>query len=137
VVPSVNTRGRSACNLRAMIDLATPEERRAEAQRLLAGLNGQWVAERMSRDRNTIALWKSGKRIPDLQDLLKLPSATKRPLSAWLQERLARYVESVSTPTDSEEERAADAGAAELPRLLDAESEEDPEVDDLDSVKPR
>lgn len=121
-----------------MIDLPTPEERKTEAQRLLAGLTGAWVAKRMGRDRNTIALWTSGKRTPNLEDLLRLPGATKRPLSASLQERLARYVESISSPEgDPDEEQAANAAVAEVTRRLADESAADHPVDDLDSVEPR
>jgi transcriptional regulator with XRE-family HTH domain len=118
-----------------MIDLPTPEERKAEAQRLLAGLNGQWVAERMDRDRNTIALWKSGKRIPDLEDLLRLPDATNRPLSTSLRERLARYIKGVSNSAE-DEVRAADDAVAEVTRRLSDGSGEGQTVDDLDTVEP-
>ena len=71
-----------------MIDFPTPSERRAEAQRLLEGLNGQWVAERMGFHKNTINFWRSGKRIPNLENLLRLAAATGRPLASDLQQRL-------------------------------------------------
>lgn len=71
-----------------MIDFPTPEERRAEAQRLLDGLNGQYVADRMGVSKATVRLWRRGDRIPDLEDLLRLPEATQRPLDAGLQARV-------------------------------------------------
>lgn len=76
-----------------MIDFPSAEERRAEAQRLLEGLGGQWVADRMSVgdytvSKATIRLWRRGERIPDLEDLLRLPAATGRALDQDLYERL-------------------------------------------------
>ena len=71
-----------------MIDFPTPEERRTEAQRLLEGLNGQWVAERMGISKATVRLWRRGERIPDLEDLLRLPDATQRPLDVGLRARI-------------------------------------------------
>ena len=76
-----------------MIDFPTPEERRAEAQRLLEGLGGQWVADRMSHgdysvSKATVRLWRRGERIPDLEDLLRLPAATGRPLDPKLKARI-------------------------------------------------
>jgi transcriptional regulator with XRE-family HTH domain len=118
-----------------MIDLPTPEERKAEAQRLLDGLTGAWVAERMDRDRNTIALWKSGKRIPDLEDLLRLPGATNRPLTAQMQERLVRYIEGVRSSAE-DEVRAADEAVAEVTRRLDDGSGVGQSVVVLDTVEP-
>jgi hypothetical protein len=76
-----------------VIDFPTAEERRTEAQRLLDGLGGQWVAERMSMagysvSKATVRLWRRGERIPDLEDLLRLPAATDRPLDPALYRRL-------------------------------------------------
>ena len=76
-----------------MIDFPTDEERRAEAQRLIDGLSGRWVAERMTSDgrkigKETINLWRNGKRIPDLEDLIRLTYATGRPLDPQLRTRI-------------------------------------------------
>lgn len=76
-----------------MIDFPTPEERRAEAQRLLEALPGQWVADRMSGngysvDKATVRLWRRGERIPSLEALLRMPAATGRPLNPQLHARI-------------------------------------------------
>ena len=76
-----------------MIEYPTAEERRAEAKRLLDGLSGQWVADRMTDDEHhvskaTVRLWRRGDRIPDLEDLLRLADATQRPLSPLLRARI-------------------------------------------------
>ena len=61
--------------------------------RLLEALPGQWVAERMSGDgysvsKATVRLWRRGDRIPDLEDLLRMPAATGRPLNPRLRARI-------------------------------------------------
>ena len=75
-----------------MIDLPTPEERCLEAKRLLEGLNGQWVADRVGVSKATVRLWRRGERIPDLEDLLRLPGATGRSLDPAIAERVSRLV---------------------------------------------
>jgi transcriptional regulator with XRE-family HTH domain len=71
-----------------MIDFPTREERRTEAQRLLEGLNGQWVADRMGISKAKVSKWKRGERVPNLEDLLRLPDATGRALDPVLHERI-------------------------------------------------
>jgi len=113
-----------------MIDLPTPEERRTEAQRLLAGLNGQWVAERMSEKRSTISKWRRGERTPSLEDLLRLPGATGRPLAAHLQDRLRRI------GLSDDEEQSLRAAVEELAPQRGDETTEDPAEDDPDVSAP-
>jgi hypothetical protein len=73
-------------------------ERRAEAQRLLAGVTASYVADALSKLRcetvapSTINSWRAGTRIPSLDDLLLLPAATGRPMLPELRERLARIL---------------------------------------------
>lgn len=71
----------------------TRDERRAEARRLLDGLNGQWVARRMGMGDATISAWRRGDRVPDLGDLLALAIAVGRPLAAELDDRVIRLLE--------------------------------------------
>jgi hypothetical protein len=76
-----------------VIDFPSPEERREEAMRLLEALPGQWVAERMSDggysvSKATVRLWRRGDRVPELEDLLRMPAATGRPLDPKLRARI-------------------------------------------------
>ena len=71
-----------------MIDLPTDAERRKEARRLLRGYIASWVAAEMGRDRDTVARWKRGARTPELDDLLRIAHAIKKPLNASLHRRL-------------------------------------------------
>src|SRR6185312_14182507 len=111
-----------------MIDLPTPEERRAEAQRLLAGLNGEYVAQRMGEKRSTISKWRRGERTPSLEDLLRLPGATGRPLAGHLQARLRRI--GISDDDEEESLRAAVEGLAPQhdDETTEVPSEDDPDV---------
>jgi transcriptional regulator with XRE-family HTH domain len=96
-----------------VIDFPTSEERRAEAQRLLEGLSGPWVAGRMTGEdysvsKATIRLWRSGERIPDLEDLLRLPEATGRPLDEQLRARI--FGDDAPPPVTAEKDDALGSG---------------------------
>jgi hypothetical protein len=133
-----------------MIDFPSPEERSAEAKRLLEGLAPKWVANRMSAvddysiGKATVRLWKRGERVPDLEDLLRLVVATGRPLRRDLHERIfggdppaieeARpgEPERATLRTEvSDEQSAVDATTAELTSLPTDETPDHPEGDDL------
>jgi transcriptional regulator with XRE-family HTH domain len=110
-----------------MIDLPTPEERRTEAQRLLAGLNGQYVAERMGESKSTISKWRRGERTPSLEDLLRLPGATGRQLAGHLQDRLRR----IGISDDEEESLRGAVEGLTLPpagETTEGHAEDDPDV---------
>jgi transcriptional regulator with XRE-family HTH domain len=132
-----------------MIDFPTKAERRIEAQRLLEGLNSQWVAERFGNSKATVRLWKSGERTPKLEDLLRLVVATGRPLSPDLHGRIFGTAATEKTrPGEperatkrtegvSEERTAVDATTAGLRTSLTGETPDHPEGDDLaDGVSP-
>jgi transcriptional regulator with XRE-family HTH domain len=125
-----------------MIDFPTKAERRTEAQRLLEGLNSQWVAERFGNSKATVRLWKSGERTPKLEDLLRLVVATGRPLSRDLQQRISvatqetrpgepeRVTQVIRTESLSEERSAVDATTAGLRSLPTDETPDHLEEDD-------
>jgi transcriptional regulator with XRE-family HTH domain len=47
----------------------------------------------MGISKATVRLWRRGERIPEMQDLLRLPKATNRPLNPTLRSRYAQIVE--------------------------------------------
>lgn len=111
----------------------TKEERRAEAQRLLAGVRAHYVAERMGVSDATIGAWRRGdaQRAPDLGDLIALSIAVERPLSRELADRVSAMLDASQlrirvVPDDVE---VADSEDPDPPSdVIDAAAEEAREV---------
>lgn len=96
----------------------TREELSAEAKRLLEGLSGGWVAERMGVSDATVGAWRRGTRVPDLGAVLLLAIITRRPLAPEIDAQVEELLEAGRIVVRATEE-VIESAEEEAGRIVD------------------